>query len=296
MARVVYTTREGEVTEEQPKLAEGSYVLALDGSATRSGVSIVGVDGKLGFTSAVVRGKENLIGYKIELKRYLKQLIEEYGIKYAGYEEPFIGYAGNVKELYAISTSLEELVLEWGLETKVVGVNNLKWKKGFLDSKVKGNSSVQKKQIRVRAIELEPGLEVLEKNKGDYDESDAYGLGWYIAKNVRENTIDNVKSGSKPRPFKYNIKILGGKVLGEEAVKGMRKKYEDGVIVEDISSKRSFDEQVYRLLQGKNGVLVLHFKSGKFGSKVLAEDAGEKAATNEYLTAVVTRKSRTKSK
>jgi len=47
-------------------------------------------------------------------------------------------------------------------------------------------------------------------------------------------------------------------------------------------------------MQGKDAVLLLYFKSGKFGDIILKHKAGEIAAKNAIISAIVTRKSSAK--
>lgn len=295
MAKVIYTDIKGNVTTTPPVIDADMYVLGVDSSSTRSGVCLLSVGGRLGFTSAVVReNSESLAEYKIALKKYLEGLIRQYAIKHTAYEEPFIGYAGDAKALYMMASSLEELLVETGLEFSVSSVNNKRWKKQFLNVKLEGGSAVQKEMVRQKAIELVPALKVLEKNGKNYDESDAFGVAYYLAKCVREDALDKMTSKGKPKKFGYDIILAGGAITAGEALKLVDKPRKDGVIVENINSKRNFDLAVYTLMQGKDAVLVLHFNSGKFGDIILKHGAGELAAKNGVLSAIVARKSSAK--
>ena len=295
MAKVIYTDIRGNVTETPPVLDKDVYVLGLDGSTSRSGVCLMSVGGRLGFTSAVVReNSETPVEYKINLKKYLEGLIRQYNIKHTAYEEPFIGYAGDAKALYMMATSLEELMVETGLEFSVTSVNNKRWKKQFLETKLQGGSEVQKEMVRQKTIEHIPALKVLEANGKDYDESDAFGLTYYLAKCIREDALDTMASKGKPRKFNYDIILTGGAVTASKALELVDEPRKDGVVVENINNKRNFDMAVYTLMQGRDSVLVLHFKSGKFGDIILKHGAGEIAAKHEVLSAIVARKSSAK--
>lgn len=294
MAKVIYTDIKGNVTTTPPVIDEDMYVLGMDSSSSRSGVCLMSVGGRLGFTSAVIReNSETLAEYKIALKKYLAGLLKQYTIAHTAYEEPFIGFAGDAKALYMMSSSLEELLVETGLGFSVTSVNNKRWKKQFF-GKIEGGSAVQKEKARQRAIELFPALKVLEANGKDYDESDALGIAYYLAKCVREDALDKMTSKGKPKKFGYDIILAGGAITAGEALKLVDKPRKDGVIVENINSKRNFDLAVYTLMQGKDAVLVLHFNSGKFGDIILKHGAGELAAKNGVLSAIVARKSSAK--
>lgn len=296
MAYVVYTDRLGNVTRERPVIDKDAYVLGLDGSTSRSGVCVMSVGGRLGFVCAVVREKETMVEYKVFLKKFLTDLIQEYEIKHTAYEEPFIGFVQDAKSLYMLASSLSEIAVETGMSFSVTPVNNMRWKKRFLARKLEGGSQVHKKAVREKVIALIPALAVLAKNKDDYDESDAFGLTFYLAQCVRDNVMESMQSVGKPRKFKYDLQLVGGAVTAEEALKLVNKPRKDGVVIENISTKKNFDLTVYTLMQGKDAILVLYFKSGKFGDVILKHDAGEIAAKHDTITAIVTRKSKSRAK
>lgn len=290
----MFTDIHGNVTKEVPQIDKDAYVLGLDGSTSRSGVCLMSVGGRLGFVCAVVRGSESMVEYKIYLKKFLAELIGKHEIKHTAYEEPFVGFAGDAKGLYMMASSLEEIAAETGMPFSVVAVNNKRWKKQFTQKKVQGGSDVQKKAVRAKVIELVPALAVLENNKNDYDESDAFGITSYLAACVREDVLESMKSQGKPRKFGYDLQLVGGALTAEEVSKLVDKPRKDGTFVENISSRRNFDLAVYTLMTGRDAVLVLYFKSGKFGDIMLKHKAGDLAANNDVITAIVTRKSSAK--
>jgi len=294
MAKIIFTDIKGNVTTEPPKLDADSYVLGLDGSSSRSGVCVMSIGGRLGYVCAVVREKETPVEYKVILKKFLADVIRQYNIKHTAYEEPFIGYAADAQVLYMLASSLEEIVAETDLEFSVTSVNNKRWKRQFLGTKLEGGSLIQKQKVRDKTIALVPALSVLEQNKKDYDESDAFGLTYYLAKCVRDGVMESMKSQKKPPKFGYNLILAGGTLTSEEALKLIDRPRKDGVIVESIKNKRKFDLAVYSLMQGKDAVLVLYFNSGQFGDIILKHDAGELAAKYDKLTAIVARKSSAK--
>lgn len=289
--KITITDIKGNKTSEIPSLDTDTYILALDGSTRRSGICVMSVGGRMGFVCAAERGGESVVEYKLALKKFLDSVLRRFDIKHAAYEEPFIGYAGDVKGLYMIATILEEIAAESLAPLTVLGVNNKRWKKQFLGRKLEGGRELQKKQVFEKAVSIAPGLSSCKD-----DETDAFGLAFYLAQSVRDDAVSAMSSQGKPRKFAYNLTLCGGRISSEEAVKIAGKPYKDGVIITDIAQKRSFDAAVYALMQGKNAVLVLYFKSGRFGDIILEHEAGELAEKHEVLSAVVTRKSSLRSK
>ncbi len=286
--KTMYTDSQGRVTGTIPELDTGVRVLALDGSTSRSGICVMSASGKLDFVGAVIRGAESVVEYKLGLKWVLSEVIKCCTIRHAAYEEPFIGYANDAKGLYMIASSLDEVVAEESLPVMVVGVNNKRWKSQFLQTKLHGGRDVQKKLVYEKAVSLAPGLAACKD-----DETDAFGLAYYLSRCVREGMLHSMSSKGKPPKFGYDLRLFGGRLTSEEVMGFIgTQRVKDGFLQRDISAKRSFSGAVYELMQGKDAMLVLHFKSGKFGNIVLEHGAGELAAFNEYLTAVVTRKSK----
>ena len=136
MAKVIYTDIKGNVTTTPPVIDADMYVLGMDSSSTRSGVCLMSVGGRLGLIGGSKENSESLAEYKNCFEEIFRgSLIRQYAIKHTAYEEPFIGYAGDAKALYMMASSLEELLVETGLEFSVSSVNNKRWKKQFLNVK-----------------------------------------------------------------------------------------------------------------------------------------------------------------
>ncbi|GHU92846.1 hypothetical protein FACS1894208_00880 [Clostridia bacterium] len=282
--KLTFTDTHGNKSEVAPLLGKDTWVLSLDGSTSRSGICLMSIGGLLGFVCAAARGQESVVEYKLALKKVLSDMVAKYGVRHTAYEEPFIGYAGDAKGLYMIASTLEEIAVESMNSIRVSAVNNKRWKRQFLGVTLQGGREVQKKMVYNKAVSIVPGLVSCKD-----DETDAFGLAFYLARSLREDTFGDMASKGKAHKFKYDLTLVGGIIGADAAVRIVGKPRKDGVIVADISDKRSFNSTVYAMMAGKDSVLLLRFKSGKFGNIILDHAGGTLAAQNEVLSAVVTR-------
>jgi hypothetical protein len=280
----------GNILKEAPEMPFAEYVLGFDGSGSSSGICILSLCGTYGFVCRASKigcaerhHEQVLAAYKLAVQKLLVDFIARYDIKNAAYEEPFIGFSSSVKALYLMASVLNEIVVGYDFELRVIGVNNKRWKKNFVGS-VKGNSETQKRAVRDKAISLVPALEALDKRF--FDGTDAFGIATYLAGCVRVGRIDDMKSKGKARPFGYDVTLFGGEKPVEELA--ILKRAEE-VIVMEISEKKCFNTLVFANLRRHNDALVLYFQTGVFGNIVLKYNGGALAKENAVLTAVVTR-------
>lgn len=278
-------------------------VLSIDGSTNVTGMGILREsDGALICSMAFEheKDKESAVQYKVRLKREMYKILSSNpNIKEIFYEEPFIGYAVATKNLFMLRTFVEELKFEYEPELDYVGyteINNLKWKKAFLDPiKCPSGTDAQKRAIREKLVSGLPFLSGVTQ-----DEIDAIAMGFVAVAKLRLGDKDELKSKKKAKPFKYNIRFIGADtddgMLSElwDIVEAPQVVLENGILLTEIKGRGSFDNIVYEKMGLDDKLLILKFKNNRFGNIILKYRIGHLAESFEYIYAVIWRKARKK--
>jgi hypothetical protein len=251
-------------------------------------------DGGLVASIAFKREKENPVKYKVMLKAKIYELISNNkNIVKVYYEEPFVGYVSAAKRLFMLSTFMEELKYENEPELdylQVFEINNLKWKKDFLDPiKCPQGTKLQKEYVRNKLIGSLPFLSEITQ-----DEVDAISMGYAtISKGTEEKP-------SKVHEFKYNVEFVGADddepviddILRMDGIPDIVKS--NGVVFKRLAERRSFDKQIFEIMGSDDKLLILKFSSDKYGNIILQHRLGMLASEYDFIYAAVWRARRKK--
>ena len=279
--------------------------LAIDGSTTNTGMAIVDLgNASLNFSMSFERDKvrETPVMYKLELKGYIKELLEKNPtITDVVYEEPFCGHETAAANLFMLRTVVEELIVENKPRfdyIKYIEVNNMKWKKKFFaPEKVPSGTDKQKKAIKNKIVSAIPALSELTQ-----DECDAYGLGLVYAsagESINDAyTKEELKTQKKAKPFTYEIRFIGSNDDDDafdqvmNVFDGPTSVAENGISLEEINGRGNFDKHIYDIMGNDDKVIVVKFKSTSHTNVVLQYRIGVMASSYDYIYAVVWRKNR----
>lgn len=283
-----------------------SVIVAIDGSTTCTGLSIVEKDtGALISSLAFIREAkgETAVQFKVKLKRVWTELFKNNKcMEKIFYEEPFIGFVDSAEKLLMLRTSVEEIIAENEPVLdyiKYTEVNNKKWKKLLLyPEKCPVGTELEKKAVREKILKEMPYMDVCTQ-----DELDAYGIGFVASTKIKDNCEKDLKSKKKHKEFAYNIEFIGADdddefitlisdVVNSGEIKIPKKVLERGLRIREIGGRGKFNNYVYELMEGDDLVLVIKFKSKHHGDVILKHRIGNIAKEYSYIYAVVWRKSR----
>lgn len=286
-------------------------LMAIDGSSTRSGISIIGLDRKIKYVIALERGteiNETSIQYKVALKRFIDSVLERNpGIGVIYYEEPFIEYIESSKVLLSLRTSVEEIIAERAPlydYIKFIEAGNQKWKRQFLHpDKVPSGTPAQKLAVRNKIYRMYP---LLNTECITEDECDSLGLGLVALDHSFDNTEESLKSKKKVKPFNYNIQFIGAYDEDEmfNDLSELIKTYkipqklvdsfmEDPDIVE-LNGRGLFKNLVYENMGTDDKLLILSFNRGKYANVLLENRVTYISEDRPKVYAIIWRKSRKK--
>lgn len=292
-----------EIEQEEVLFLDES-VMGIDGSTTNTGISIIRkADGALLYSFSLQREKssETPVQYKVRLKKFVDDILgRNKNIGSVFYEEPFVGeHATSVGNLMMLRTFVEELVLENEPKydyLKREEINNMKWKKIFLaPTKCPQGTEAQKKAVRNKLIGYMPFLDCITQ-----DEVDAICLGMSAVYKIRQGLEDELKSKKAVKPFQYEIRFIGADdtddMLQElhDIYNGPDVVMQNGILLKDIGSRANFEKKIYELMGQEDKLLILKYKSGKYGNLTLQYNIGHLVANYEYIYALVWRKNRKK--
>lgn len=309
----------GKMFMQERKLEQmvvlNNSLISIDGSTSNTGLALIdGFTGNLIGTASFKRGEENAVRYKVELKREVESLIRQNGgrIQNSFYEEPYIGYAGAVANMFMLRTFLEEIKIENEPEFDYMGIteiSNKKWKKYFIGkttdwmsrfagcfASCKSESDREKVAIKLTLLGYMPFLDCLTQ-----DEMDAAAMGMVARKMLSSGEEKQLKSRGKKSQFAYNITFFGcsdDDVVLQDIVNNY-KKYriplavmQNGIMVRHIGGNGIFENKIWDLMFDEDKLLVMRWQSSKHGDIILKYKLGMLAAENEYLYAAVWRKNR----
>lgn len=288
-----------EISADKVVLANKS-IISIDGSTSNTGVAILREsDGALLYTIACSRENgESPVRYKVQLKKFVESLVKSNRtIENIYYEEPCIGYASAVSNLFMLRTFVEEMKIENEPELdylKHMEINNMKWKSLFLaPAKCPQGTDLQKKAVRDKLLLYMPYLKSVTQ-----DEIDAIAMGFVATTKLREGTDEQLQSKKAAKPFKYNIEFIGAEedddMLQEfyDVYKGPESLLQNGIKLDEVPSRAKFDKRIYELMGQDDKILILKFPSNKHGNIILEHRIGHLAATFSYIYAIVWRKNR----
>lgn len=282
---------------------EEEAVLALDGSTSRTGISIItrqkGLIARMRLTRQEV--SESPVRYKLNLKNFVLDILNRYAnIKYIAYEEPCIYHKSAIKNLFMLRTFIEELIIENEPKFNYIRyfeVANTKWKKIFLHPiKLQNDTEKDKKAVndKVKII----------YNIGDdltFDESDCIGLGYATVEVINGEKDEKLTSQKKPSKFNYEIEFADEEdeyITIESILEGEynipKKVIENGIKIKELSNRERLENKIYTEMQDEDCVLLIKFDTNKHGNVVMKY--GLSGLLNETIYAVVWRKSRKKLK
>lgn len=276
-------------------------VMAIDGSTTNTGVSILrSSDGAVSYVMAATREKndETPVQYKVRLKRLMYGiLLRNPMINTICYEEPFVGYETAAPNLFMLRTFIEEIIVEYEPTFNYIKhyeVNNMRWKKLFLmPDKCPAGTELQKAAVRKKLEGYLPFMSTVTQ-----DEIDATCMGFTAIVMMKNGQEDDLKSKKKTKPFMYNIKFIGADdddgMLQDlyDVYDGPEQLLQNGVLLTQIKGTANFDKKVYENMGSDDKVLIIKFSSNNFGNLILQYKIAALASSYDYLYAIVWRKSR----
>lgn len=276
-------------------------IISIDGSTDITGVAILresdgAVVASLSFKHE--KQKESPVQYKVRLKRTFYTILKNNElIKEIFYEEPFIGYANAVKNLFMLRTFVEELKYENEPELDYIvftEVNNQKWKRLFLaPDKCPSGTELQKKHVRDKLVSLLPFLSEITQ-----DEVDAIAMGFTAVSKLKTGEKDDLKSKKKARPFTYNIKFIGADeddaMIQElyDICKVPKEVSEAGIKLVTLNGRGNWEDLVCEHMGLEDKLLILKFSTNKYGNVILKNRIGHLAETYKFIYAVIWRKNR----
>lgn len=272
--------------------------LSIDGSTTNSGIAIMRVaDAKLLYSISAKRDKvkESPVRYKLNLKNeIIELLINNPQIRRIYYEEPCIGYASAVGNLFMLRTFIEELILENEPRFDYLvhhEINNQRWKKLFLaPSKVPVGSENQKQAVYDKMLKFIPCM-----NEVSQDEIDAYAMGYATLMFKASGNDESVLDSTKKTKFKYNIKFIGAETDDDmledvlDVYDGRFNVLENGILVAEMGAKDKFDDFVFSNMGNEDKLLIVKYSSKKHGNLTLKHKIGHLVARYPYIYALVWR-------
>lgn len=278
-------------------------IISIDGSTDVTGVAILRESDGAIVSSIAFRHekqKESPIQYKVRLKREFYTLLKNNPvIKEIFYEEPFIGYTNAVKNLFMLRTFVEEIKFENEPELDYIlftEINNQKWKKLFLaPDKCPSGTELQKSYVRNKLVSSLSFLSDVTQ-----DEIDAIAMGFTAVSKLRDGEKEELKSKKKPKPFNYNIQFIGadnddGMLQDLYSIcNAPEEVMQSGMKLTEITGKGNWDDNVYEHMGLDDKLLILKFKSTKYGNIILKHNIGHLAETYDYIYAIIWRKNRKK--
>lgn len=278
--------------------------LGIDCSSTCTGLSIVTKSGVPLYTLAVKRDSgDDYILYKVKLKGLFIELFRHIpSLNQVYYEEPFLGYAESSKILMTLRTTIQEIKYENTPEfdyIKFNEVSNQTWKRLFLepDMKVPAGKDAQKAAVRKK---LENVYFSCFKDLTQ-DEVDATAMAMVCSMKSLVGLENDIISSKKTKPFQYEIRFIAAE-SDEEMFDSFSKESPSWKIPKKLASdsyklitlngRGNFDDKVYSSMGEEDRVIVLKYKSDKYGNVTLANRIGNLVTKNNYLYAVVWRKRR----
>lgn len=275
-------------------------IMSIDGSTTNTGIAIARLqDGALYNSISCAReDKETPVQYKVRLKRFIKDIITaNREITHIVYEEPFIGYAESIKNLFMLRTFIEEIIVEDEPRYDYINhfeMNNKKWKKLFLEpEKLPSNSELEKELVRKKILKYLPFMKDVSQ-----DEIDAYAMGFVSANILKTGTVDELKSKKKASAFKYEIQFIGAiddeYVMDEfyDVYRGPEKILKGGIHFYEVSGRERLDKKIYESMGQEDKLLLMKFSSKTHGNIILQHKIGHLASEFPYIYAIVWRKNR----
>jgi len=277
-------------------------IMAIDGSTSRTGISILGYDGKPLVIFAVIRdNNESHVEYKVNLKRVIGAvLLGNKSIDTAVYEEPFIEYSSAAKHLLMLRTFVEELIVEHRPELdhiRFIEINNKKWKRIFLrPDKCPSSSQLEKKAVRDKLLSTFPYLDGISQ-----DEIDSVAMGLAVLSEINAGNVGKLASRKQGRRFSYNIEFIGadnddeafaeiGDNLSDMGIPV--RVAEEGVRFIELNGREDFEDVIFNSLACEDKLLIFKFRSKHFGNIVLKHRIGELASMYNWIYAFVWRKHR----
>lgn len=277
-------------------------ILSIDGSTSNSGLALLREsDGALLYTISAKRDSngETPVHYKIRLKRAVRDMIKANPkITTIFYEEPCIGYASSVSNLFMLRAFVEEMIIEEEPDfnhIKHYEISNKRWKKLFLaPDKCPSGSEAEKKAVRNKVEHFLPFL-----TKVSQDEIDAIAMGFAACRFMIDGqSAEELESKKKISKFQYNIQFLACEkddnmwVELFDIYKGPEILMQNGICLTEIDSKTNFDKHVYKTMGIDDKLLIVKFSSKHHANLVLQHRIGNLAAQFPYIYAIVWRKSR----
>ena len=276
-------------------------IMSIDGSTTCSGVELLHLNSQALYSMAFVREKgETAVQYKVRWKRELLKIFKSNpNIYNVYYEEPFLGYVESAKILMSLRTSVEELIEEESPalnHLKVIEVPNKWWKKRYLAPEtVPNDSELEKAAVKKKTLELCPFMA-----EATQDEMDALGIGLAILQSSDAFSSNDISLRKKVRKFKYDCTFIGANT-DEEMLDMLEyvalNAKAPGILLSEpefytLPGTGNFDEYVNRAIGDEDKLVVLKYRSDKYGNIALEYMLGNLTRDNKYIYAICWRKNR----
>lgn len=279
-------------------------VISIDGSTTCTGISFLNLqyNALMGTMALERESGETPIQYKLRFKELMLKLLRRLTVTYIGYEDPFTnGNDTTNKVLFTLRTAVEELKEEYKPEfdnSVLIYINNMHWKKIFLDGKVPNSTPLAKKAIKEKVLSVLPFMSVCTQ-----DEMDATGMGFSMLQKINDGRTDDIRVQKKVKPFKYVAEFIGADDDSEFFDEFIEMKSEfkipsrvlDGdMAMYQIDGRGIFDNHVYKCMGEEDRLIVVKFKSTTHANVILENRLSDLVHSNKYIYAIIWRKSRKK--
>ena len=256
-------------------LEKGAFIMSIDASSSITGISIINlVSEKPVYTIALkAEDKESYVTYKVRFKAFLLELLKSNrSIDFVAYEEPFFQFVEAAEVLFALRTSVPELIVEQAPLLDYIEYseeNNKTWKKLFLCvDALPNDSKMEKKLVSDKIIQMFPQFEKLTQ-----DEKDAAAIGIIKARELKGKVI--VKRKQKSHRFDFEAEFIGTKDVNV-AWQGF---LESSRIPEILKSREAllykhkrndnFEECVYEKMGSDDRIVIVELETKISGNIIL---------------------------
>lgn len=272
--------------------------IAIDGSTSNTGVAIIDQNKTLKYIMSFESDSADKtpVHYKLALKKELEKIIEG-GldcIVNIYYEAPTLNRKTAIPNLMMLRSTVQEILIERDWNIEYTEINNMSWKKWFLaPDKIPNGTEAQKSAVFVKLTKYMPFLSVITQ-----DECDAICIGTYaVSKFLETGNNEEVKEKKKIKPFKFEIKFIGGdddECLSDllEMYNGPDRLLEEGVNIVEVKDKCKLEDEVYRAIGEEDIVAIIKMNAKGHGNVVLKYRLGNLASDFKYIYALVWRTAR----
>lgn len=276
-------------------------LLSIDGATSRTGICLLDASkAEVICTFRCTRdADETPVEFKVAMKEFISKILENNrNITQVCYEEPFIGHASAVSNLFMLRSMVEEIKVESKGKFSYVNdyyINNKRWKKLYLWPKpLPQGTELEKQAVRNKMLEDMPYLSELTQ-----DEIDATAMGIVACTKLRNGKdITELESRKAVRRFQFNAEFLGAEddeSMCSEIMSvygGPESVLDNGVEMVDLKRNEILDDCVCRTMGSEDKLVIVKFSGQEHGDTVLKYRLGMLSNNYPYIYALTWRKTR----